>query len=142
MSSDIGNMLRMVNILGDEGFVTALENAERVVTEADETLKRVEKIEGEAEAAVREANDALQDVDDRLRKFDETISLLEAKIEAAFSIGFFFFGLSAWLDGDVLFATGLFFMGLLGASSLVVTVLTMPQVRRLRRMSGHILGRE
>ncbi|WP_336325894.1 hypothetical protein [Halovenus sp. HT40] len=134
MASDLGNMLRMMNILGDEGFVNALENAETLVENADETLERVEKIEGDAEQAVREANETLTAVDNRLAKFDETISLLEAKIEAGFSIGFFFFGLNRYLDGELLLAAALLFMGLLGASSLVVTLVTLPQVRRLRKM--------
>lgn len=118
----------MVELLGDEGFVEALTNAEELVEDVDETLDRVERIEGDAEAAVREANEALVAVDNRLAKFDETISLLEAKIEAGFSAGFFFFGLSSWLAGDVLIAAGLFFMGLLGVSSLAITIATMPQV--------------
>ncbi|MXR51128.1 hypothetical protein GRX03_05845 [Halovenus sp. WSH3] len=134
MASDLGNMLRMMNILGDEGFVDALENAERLVKNADETLERVEQIEGDAERAVREANETLTAVDNRLAKFDETISLLEAKIEAGFSVGFFFFGLNRYLEGELLLAGALFFMGLLGASSLVVTIVTLPQVRRLREM--------
>jgi hypothetical protein len=134
MASDLGNMLRMMNVIGDDGFVDALENAERLVKNADETLERVEQIEGDAEQAVREANETLTAVDNRLAKFDETISLLEAKIEAGFSIGFFFFGLNRYLDGEILLAGALFFMGLLGASSLVVTIVTLPQVRRLRQM--------
>lgn len=133
MLSDIDNMRKMVDLLGDDGFVDALTNVETVLGEVNETIDRVEKIEGEAEQAVREANEALLAVDDRLRTFDETISLLEAKIEAAFSIAFFFFALNTWLSGDVLLAAGLFAMGLLGASSLVVTIATMPQVRRLRK---------
>ena len=141
MASDLGNMLRMMNILGDEGFVDALENAEALVENADKTLERVEKIEGDAEQAVREANETLTAVDNRLAKFDETISLLEAKIEAGFSVGFFFFGLNRYLDGEILIAAALFFMGLLGASSLVVTIVTLPQVRRLRQMGLKAWGR-
>jgi len=142
MSADIGNMLKMMNILGDKGFVDALTNVEGLVEDVDETLDRVERIEGEAEAAVREANEALNAVDRRLAKFDETISLLEAKIEAAFSVGFFVFALNQYLDGEVLFAAGLLFMGLLGTSSLVVTIVTMPQVRRLRGISRSAIGRQ
>ena len=124
----------MMNVLGDDGFVDALENAERVVKNADDTLERVERIEGEAEQAVREANETLTAVDNRLATFDETISLLEAKIEAGFSVGVFFFGLNRYLDGELLIASALFVMGLLGGSSLVVTIVTLPQVRRLRQM--------
>jgi len=131
----------MVGLLGDEGFVKALTNAEKLVDDAEETLERVEKIEGEAGEAVREANEALQAVDNRLLKFDETISLLEAKIEAGFSLGFFFFALSMWTDGEVLLAAGLAFMGLLGASSLVVTIVTLPQVRRLRQVGEYATDR-
>jgi hypothetical protein len=141
MSADIGNMLKMMNVLGDDGFVDALTDVEGLVEDVNETLDRVERIEGEAEAAVKEANEALNAVDHRLAKFDETISLLEAKIEAGFSVGFFFFALNQYLAGELLFAAGLFFMGLLGASSLVVTVLTMPQIRRLRGMSRYATGR-
>lgn len=133
MSADIGSMLKMMRVLGDDGFVDALTNVERIVEDVDETLDRVEQIEGDAEEAVREANEALTAVDHRLAKFDETISLLEAKIEAGFSIAFFFFALDQWLAGELLLAAGLFFMGLLGASSLLVTIATMPQIRRLRR---------
>lgn len=133
MASDLGNMLRMMNVLGDEGFIDALESAENLVDDADETLERVEKIEGDAAQAVEEANETMTAVDNRLSKFDETISLLEAKIEAGFSIGFFFFGLNRYLEGDLLLAAALFGMGLLGGSSLVVTIVTLPQVRRLRQ---------
>lgn len=141
MSADIGNMLKMMGVLGDDGFVDALTNVERIVEDVDETLDRVEKIEGDAEEAVREANEALNAVDQRLAKFDATISLLEAKIEAGFSIGFFFFGINQWLAGEVLFAASLFFMGLLGASSLLVTILTMPQIRRLRKFRTYAWNR-
>ncbi len=134
MASDLGNMLRMMNILGDEGFVDALENAERLVDSADKTLERVEQIESDAEQAVREANETLTAVDNRLAKFDEVIRRLEAKIEAGFSIGFFFFGLNRYLAGELFLALALFGMGLLGASSLVVTIVTLPQVQRLRKM--------
>jgi hypothetical protein len=135
MSADIGNMLKMMNVLGDDGFVDALTDVEGLVEDVNETLDRVERIEGEAEAAVKEANEALNAVDHRLAKFDETISLLEAKIEAGFSVGFLFFALNQYLAGEFLLAAGLGFMGMLGASSLVVTIVTLPQVRRLRRMS-------
>jgi hypothetical protein len=141
MLSDIENVRKMVELLGDEGFVEALTNAEKLVEDVDETLDRVERIEGDAEEAVREANTALTAVDTRLAKFDETISLLEAKIEAGFSIGFFFFALNTYLAGDVLVAAGLFFMGLLGASSLAVTIATMPQVRRLRQAGRYAFSR-
>lgn len=134
MLSDIENMRKMVDLLGDDGFVDSLTNVETVLGEVNETIDRVEQIEGEAEQAVREANEALLAVDDRLRRFDETVSLLEAKIEAGFSIAFFYFALNSWLSGDVLLAAGLFAMGLLGASSLVVTIVTLPQVRRLRQV--------
>lgn len=134
MLSDIENMRKMVDLLGDDGFVDSLTNVETVLGEVNETIDRVEQIEGEAEQAVREANEALLAVDDRLRRFDETVSLLEAKIEAGFSIAFFYFALNSWLSGDVFLAAGLFAMGLLGASSLVVTIVTMPQVRRLRQV--------
>jgi hypothetical protein len=42
--SDIENVRKMVALLGDEGFVEALENAEKLVDEADDTLTRVEQI--------------------------------------------------------------------------------------------------
>ena len=141
MRSDIDNVRKMMGLLGDEGFVKALTNAEKLVNDAEETLERVEKIEGEAGEAVREANEALQAVDNRLLKFDETISLLEAKIEAGFSLGFFFFALSMWSDGEVLLAAGLAFMGLLGVSSLVMTIVTLPQVRRLRQVGEYATDR-
>jgi hypothetical protein len=128
---EIDNIRSLVGLLSDEGFVGALTEAEEILRDADETLERVERIEGEANEALREANAALEQVDHRLRRFDETVSLLEAKIEAGFSVGFFFFALNSYLAGDLLFALGLGFMGLLGASSLVVTVVTLPQVRRL-----------
>ena len=137
MRSDIDNMRKMMSLLGDEGFVNALTNAEKLVSDVEETLERVEEIENEANEAVHEANTALQAVDTRLQKVDDTISLIEAKIEAGFSLGFFFFALSRWLEGDLILAGALAFMGLLGASSLVRTVLNMPQVRRLRNMGDY-----
>jgi len=141
MLRDLENARKLTELLGDDGFVRALTNAEQLVDEVDQTLDRVERIEGEAEAAVQEANEALNDVDHRLAKFDETIRLLEAKIEAGFSIAFFYFALNSYLGGDILLAVGLFVMGLLGASSLVVTILTMPQVRRLREMGRAATGK-
>ncbi len=131
MRSDIENMRKMMGLLGDDGFVDAISNAESLVRDAEQTLERVEKIEGDAEQAVREANAALEQVDGRLQKFDETISLIEAKIEAGFSVGFFFFAVNRYLEGDLLFAAALFFMGLLGAGSLFVTIVTLPQVQKL-----------
>lgn len=141
MFSDIENVRKMMALLGDEGFVEALSNAEKLVEDADETLGRVEQIESDAEQAVREANEALVAVDNRLLKFDETISLLEAKIEAGFTVGFFFFALNTYLAGDLLVAAGLFCMGLLGVSSLVVTIVTLPQVRRLRQVGEYATDR-
>lgn len=137
MSADFSNMLRMMGLLGDEGFVDALTGAEKLIDDVEETLDRVEKIEGDAEEALREANAALTAVDARLAKFDETIRLLEAKIEAGFSVAFLFFALNQYLAGELLLAAGLAVMGLLGASSLVVTILTMPQVKRLREMGQY-----
>ncbi|GEM_PF-1519818 len=134
MSSDISNMLKMMNLLGDDGFVDALKNVEKLVEDVEGTLNRVEQIEGDAEQAVQEANQALNAVDYRLEKFDETISLLEAKIEAGFTVGFFLFGINRWLDGELILASILFFMGLLGVSSLIITIIKLPQVQRLRRL--------
>lgn len=139
--SEVDNIRRLIGLLSDDGFIDALTNAEELVKDADETLGRVERIEGEANEALREANEALDQVDHRLRKFDETVSLLEAKIEAGFSVGFFFFALSTWRGGDVFLAAGLFLMGLLGASSLVVTVVNLPQVRRLRQAGRYTIQR-
>jgi hypothetical protein len=134
MFSDIDNARKMIELLGDEGFVEALTNAEELVDEVDETLDRVERVEDEAGEAVREANEALNAVDARLETFDETVRLLEAKIEAGFSVGFFFFAVSQATAGNLLIGAALAFMGLLGASSLVVSIITMPQVRRLREL--------
>jgi hypothetical protein len=141
MLRDIENARKMVELLGDEGFVDALTNAEQLVAETEQTLDRVERIEGEAEQAVREANEALHAVDNRLEKVDETISLIEAKIEAGFSAGFLFFGVNMFLSGNVFIAAGLIFMGLLGTSSLVTTILKLPQVQRLRSMSRFATNR-
>ena len=129
--SEVDNIRRLIGLLSNDGFVDALTNAEDLLRDAEDTLERVERIEGDANEALREANQALDQVDERLRKFDETVSLLEAKIEAGFSVAFFFFALNSYLAGDLLFAAGLGFMGLLGASSLIVTVVTLPQVQRL-----------
>jgi hypothetical protein len=38
----------MVGLLGDEGFVDALKNAENLVGDVEETLRRVEEVEDEA----------------------------------------------------------------------------------------------
>jgi hypothetical protein len=137
MFSDIENARKMMELLGDEGFVEALTNAEELVEDVDETLDRVERVEDEAGEAVREANEALNAVDARLEKFDETMRLVEAKIEAGFSIGFFFFALNQAMAGNLFVGAALGFMGLLGASSLVVTIITMPQVRRLRELVAY-----
>jgi len=141
MLSDIDNARKLAELLGDDGFVDALQNVETLVEDVGETLERVEQVETEADEAVREANEALNAVDYRLSRFDETIRLIEAKVEAGFSIGFFFFALQQWTTGSTLLAVGLFLMGLLGVSSLAVTVATMPQVRRLRQLGGYLTDR-
>jgi hypothetical protein len=138
MLSDIENVRRLTELLRDEGFVEALTNAEQLVDDVDERLERVEQIEGDATEAVREANEALNAVDERLRKFDEAIRLIEAKIEAGFSAGFFVFGYQQLASGAVFIAAGLFFMGLLGGSSLLVTLNNMPQVERLRQVAVYL----
>lgn len=135
------NVYRLMRLLDDSGFVDALTNVERLVEDTNETLERVERIEGDAEQAVREANEALHAVDERLARVDETISLLEAKIEAGFSVGFFIFAVNRYFADDIFLATALVLMGLLGFSSLVVTVVTMPQVRRLREVSEYATER-
>lgn len=141
MLSDVENVRKMVELLGDEGFVSALTNAEQLVDDVDETLGRVEQVEDEAAEAVREANEALSAVDRRLQRFDEAIRLIEAKIEAGFSVGFFFFALQQWTAGNVFLAAGLLTMGLLGISSLAVTIATMPQIRRLRQVGKLLTNR-
>jgi len=141
MLSDVENVRKMVELLGDEGFVEALRNAEQLVDDVDETLGRVEQVEDEAAVAVREANEALNAVDRRLQRFDEAIRLIEAKIEAGFSIGFFFFALQQWTAGGVFLAAGLAVMGLLGISSLAVTIATMPQIERLRQVGELLTSR-
>ena len=137
MSSDLGNALRMIGLLGDDEFVDALTDVEELMAEVEETLDRVEEVETEAQRAVEDADVALRAVDDRLNRFDEMISLLEAEIEAVFSIGFFYFAFTQWTAGNELLAGGLLLMGLLGASSLAVTVYKMPQVRKLRRVGRY-----
>jgi len=139
--SDIDNARKLIELLGDDKFVDAISNAEQLVDEVDRTLDRVEQIEGDAEQAVREANEALDAVDARLQKFDEAIRLIEAKIETGFSVAFFFFAFQQWTAGEPLLAAGLFAMGLLGASSLAVTIVTMPQVKRLRQAASFMFDR-
>jgi len=137
MRSDIDNVRKMVGLLGDEGFVDAISNAEELVKDAQDTLERVEVLEEDAATAVEEANVALRQVDARLEKFDDTISLMEAKIEAGFSVGFFFFAINRWFAGDVFLALTLAGMGLLGTGSLVVTIVTLPQVQKLLKIGDY-----
>jgi hypothetical protein len=127
------NTARMVGLLGDEEFVDALTNVEGTIEEVNETLDRVEEVESEAGEAVREANATLHAVDRRLDKVDETISLMEAKIEAGFSAGFLVVAGNLFIRGELLLAASLAVLGLLGAGALVHTVLTLPQVRKLRQ---------
>ena len=114
-----------------------IDMTDRPLDVLEETLDRVEEVETEAQRAVEDADVALRAVDDRLNRFDEMISLLEAEIEAVFSIGFFYFAFTQWTAGNELLAGGLLLMGLLGASSLAVTVYKMPQVRKLRRVGRY-----
>ncbi|WP_254840760.1 hypothetical protein [Natronomonas marina] len=141
MLSDIDNARKLMMLLGDEGFTEALTEAEELVEDANETLDRVERIEDEAAEAVREANETLRAVDRRLDKVDRTINLLEAKIEAGFSLGFFVFAANAYFDGDPFFAAGLALMGLLGAGQLAVTIANIPQVEKLWQGLNYLLER-
>ena len=135
------NTAKLVELLGDEGFVEAVTNVEGTVEEVNETLDRVEKVESEAGEAVREANATLHAVDRRLDKVDETISLLEAKIEAGFSAGFLVVAANLFLRGELVLAASLAVLGLLGAGALVVTIVTLPQVRKLRQVGGFAYDR-
>lgn len=139
MLSDIDNARRLMLLLGDEGFTEALTEAEELVEDANDTLDRVEEIEDEAAAAVREANETMLAVDRRLDKVDRTISLLEAKIEAGFSLAFFIFAANAFFSGELLFAAGLAVLGLLGAGQLVVTIANIPQVEKIQAAVVYLL---
>jgi hypothetical protein len=130
---DIWSTAKMVELLSDEEFVDALTNVEGTIQQVNNTLDRVEEVEAEAGQAVTEANETLKAVDNRLTKVDETISLLEAKIEAGFSLGFFVVAVNLFLRGDLILAVSLAALGMLGAGALVVTIVTLPQVRKLRQ---------
>jgi len=127
----------MVGLLGDDEFVDALTDVEELIAEVNETLDRVEEVETEAQRAVEDADESLQAVDARLDRFDEMISLLEAETETVFSIGFLYFAFTQWTAGNGPLVAGLLFMGLLGASSLAVTICKMSQVRKLRRVGRY-----
>jgi hypothetical protein len=141
MLSEVDNARKLMLLLGDEGFTEALTQAESLIEDANDTLDRVERIEGEAAAAVTEANRTMQAVDQRLDKVDRTINLLEAKIEAGFSLAFFVFAVNVYLGGDVFFAAGLFALGLLGAGQLLVTIRNIPQVEKLWAGVRYLLDR-
>jgi hypothetical protein len=141
MLSDIDNVRKLVLLLGDEGFTEALTEAEDLVDDVNSTLDRVERVEDEAAEAVKEANETLTAVDRRLDKVDRTINLLEAKIEAGFSLGFFVFAGNFFLGGDYVFAASLAFLGLLGAGQLLVTLRTIPQVEKLWALVRYLLAR-
>jgi hypothetical protein len=139
--SEVNNVRQLVELLSDDGFTEALTQAEDLVNEVNDTLDRVEEVEDEAAEAVKEANQTLVAVDRRLGKVDETISLLEAKIEAGFSLGFFVFAFNFFIDGDLIFAASLAFLGLLGVGQLLVTIRTIPQVQKLRELLRYLLER-
>lgn len=139
--SEVNNVRQLVELLGDDGFTEALTQAEGLVDDVNDTLDRVERVEDEAAEAVKEANQTLVAVDRRLDKVDRTISLLEAKIEAGFSLGFFVFAANFYLSGDYLFAGSLAFLGLLGAGQLLVTIRNIPQVEKLRWGAAQVAGR-
>jgi len=141
MLSDIDNARKLMLLLGDEGFTEALTQAEDLVEDVNDTLDRVERVEDEAGEAVKEANRTLHAVDRRLDKVDRTINLLEAKIEAGFSLAFFVFAANAYVSGDLFFAAGLAFMGLLGAGQLAVTITNIPQVEKLLEGARFLLQR-
>ena len=139
--SEVNNARQLVELLSDDGFTRALTQAEDLVADVNDTLNRVERVEDEAGEAVKEANETLNAVDRRLDKVDRTINLLEAKIEAGFSLGFFVFAVNFYLAGDLLFAVSLAFMGLLGAGQLLVTVRNIPQVQKLRQGANFLARR-
>lgn len=127
------NTAKLVELLGDDGFVEAVTNVGRIVEAVNETLDRVEKAESEAGEAVQEANATLHAVDRRLDKVDETISSMEAKIEAGFNAGFLVVAADLFFRGELIFAASLAVLGLLGAGALMHTILTLPQIRKLRQ---------
>ena len=141
MLSEVDNARKLMLLLGDEGFTDALTQAETLIEDANDTMDRVERIEGEAAAAVEEANRTMQAIDRRLETVDRTINLLEAKIEAGFSLAFFVFAVNVYLAGDRFFAAGLFALGLLGAGQLLVTIRNIPQVEKLWAAVRYLLDR-
>ena len=141
MFSDIGNARKLMLLLGDEGFTEALTQAEDLVENVNDTLDRVERVEDEAGEAVEEPNRTLHAVDCRLDTVDRTINLLEAKIEAGFSLAFFVFAANAYVFGDLFFAAGLAFVGLLGVGQLAVTITTIRQVEKLLDGARFLLQR-
>jgi len=141
MLSEVNNVRQLVELLSDDGFTEAITQAEDLVNDVNDTLERVERVEDEAGEAVKEANRTLVAVDRRLDKVDRTINLLEAKIEAGFSLGFFVFAVNFYLGGDYLFAISLGFMGLLGAGQLLVTIRNIPQVEKLRWGAARVAKR-
>jgi Flp pilus assembly protein TadB len=139
MLSDIDNARKLMELLGNDEFVEAITRADRLVDETEETLERVEQIESDAQQALDETSEALDAVDRRITKVDETLSLIEAEIEAGFSLILLFFAFDRWTAGDPFLAAILFFLGLLGASALVVTIVRMPQIQRLDWLLERIL---
>jgi hypothetical protein len=87
----------------------------------------------EAGRAVQESNATLRAVDYRLAKVGETISLLEAKADVGFSAGFLVVAANLFLRGGLLLAASLAVLGLLSAGALVVTTVTLPQVKKLHQ---------
>lgn len=141
MRTEIENVREIAALLSDEGFVRAItnaeplvddaelvvEDAEALITEVDGTLERIERIENEA-------NEALHAVDQRLLAFDRTLSKIEAKIEAGFTLVFFGIAFSRYAEGDLLGAAILALLGLMGIGSLAVTIWTLPHVQKLRQV--------
>ena len=141
MLSEVDNARKLMVLLSDEGFTEALTQAEDLVEDVNDTLDRVERIEEEAAEAVKDADRTMRAVDRRLEKVDRTINLLEAKIEAGFSLAFFVFAVNVYLAGDRFFAAGLFALGLLGAGQLLVTIRNIPQVEKLWAAVRYLLDR-
>ena len=118
------NVRRLLDTLGDDDFVDAVTQIDVILDDVEETMRRVRGIEGDVDGM-------MDNVDAKLVAVDGTIRRIEQKVEASFAVAFWVLGANRFLEDDLLWAGILGAVGLVFASSLLVTTYRKSLLKRV-----------
>lgn len=132
MRTEADNVRRLLMLLGDDEFVEAISNADRLVDDADETLLRVREIE-------RSVDQMMYEVDERMLEIDRMMNSIVARLEASVSVVLFILGVNSYLKDDFLWAVIFVAVALTFSTSMVVTLFRRSRLQRLVEGAGRMV---